>query len=84
MFRYKPPLFAPFIRKAKKTHYIKDLKIEKGTNVLVLFAAPGWSNKFYDNPDKFDYKRWLNANPIKEDNGFVYMPFSAGMRNCIG
>ncbi|CAK72114.1 unnamed protein product (macronuclear) [Paramecium tetraurelia] len=84
MFRFKAPLFAPFIRKAKKTHYIKNLKIEKGTNVLVLFAAPGWSNKHYDNPEKFDYKRWLNANPIKEDNGFVYMPFSAGMRNCIG
>ncbi|CAD8075856.1 unnamed protein product [Paramecium sonneborni] len=84
MFRFKAPFFAPFIRKAKQTHYIKDLKIEKGTNVLILFAAPGWSNKHYDNPNQFDYKRWLNPNPIKEDNGFVYIPFSAGGRNCIG
>lgn len=30
MFRYKAPLFCPFIRKAKTTHFIKDLKIEKG------------------------------------------------------
>jgi cytochrome P450 len=66
MFRYKAPLFCPFVRKAKTTHYIKDLRIEKGimkfnlgTNVLVLFAAPGWSEKHYENPNKFDYKRWF-------------------------
>lgn len=34
MFRYKAPVFGPFIRKAKTTHYIKDLKIEKGIYIL--------------------------------------------------
>lgn len=31
-------------------------------NILILFAAPGWSSKYYNNPHMFDYKRWLDNN----------------------
>lgn len=39
MFRFKAPLFGPFIRKAKTTHFIKDLKIEKGNKNIYLQVA---------------------------------------------
>ncbi|CAD8159924.1 unnamed protein product [Paramecium pentaurelia] len=69
---------------AKETHYIKNLKIEKGTYVSAFTTAPSWNDKYFDDSNKFDYKRWLNQRPIKEDNGYVFVPFSAGGRNCIG
>lgn len=78
-------------RIAKETHYIKDLKIEKGiiniylgSYVSAFTCAPTWNEKFYKDADKFDYKRWISPNPISEDNGYVFVPFSAGGRNCIG
>jgi len=41
-------------------------------------------DKYFLNPLNFDYKRWLAKDTIKNDNGFVFVPFSAGPRNCIG
>jgi len=44
------------------------------------------SDKYFDDADKFIWKRWLNNDPnkIKEDAAFIFAPFSAGGRNCIG
>jgi len=41
-------------------------------------------DKHFVNPESFDYKRWLTKDTIQADNGFVFVPFSAGPRNCIG
>lgn len=39
----------------------------------------------FDNAIEFNYKRWLKkGNLIKNDNGFIHIPFAAGQRNCIG
>ncbi|CAK72113.1 unnamed protein product (macronuclear) [Paramecium tetraurelia] len=83
-FRIKNTVIQPLTRIAKETHYIKNLKVEKGTYVAALTTAPSWNDKYFDDPNKFDYKRWLSQRPIKEDNGYVFVPFSAGGRNCIG
>ena len=43
------------------------------------------SEKRFDNPNAFDYKRWIQQqNPFKDDNGFSNIAFSGGARNCIG
>lgn len=52
--------------------------------VAAFTQGPSWSEKHFNDPLKFDYKRWLTDTPIKEDNGYVFVPFSAGGRNCIG
>ncbi|CAD8091769.1 unnamed protein product [Paramecium sonneborni] len=39
----------------------------------------------FENALEFNYKRWLKKeNVIKNDNGFIHIPFAAGPRNCIG
>ncbi|CAD8075858.1 unnamed protein product [Paramecium sonneborni] len=83
-FRVKSTVIQPLTRIAKESHYIQNLKIEKGTYVAALTTAPSWSSKYFNDPNKFDYKRWLSQRPIQEDNGYVFVPFSAGGRNCIG
>ncbi|CAD8064873.1 unnamed protein product [Paramecium sonneborni] len=91
-FRIKNTVIQPLTRIAKESHFIKNLKIEKGlshyqfyqSSIAALTTAPNWSDKYFSDPNKFDYKSWLNQRPIKEDNGYVFVPFSAGGRNCIG
>lgn len=46
--------------------------------------ATSWQESFFEKPDEFNYQRWLTSHPVKNDNGFTFVPFSAGGRNCIG
>jgi len=39
--------------------------------------------KYFDDPEEFKPERFLDK-ILKNENAFVYVPFSAGPRNCIG
>jgi len=72
-----------FPRIAQNDHTLGDLNIKKGTSVrptpLYNFASP----KYFEDPREFKPERWL----IKKEQDlepFVFIPFSAGPRNCIG
>ncbi|KAI4475760.1 hypothetical protein M0802_015037 [Mischocyttarus mexicanus] len=62
---------------------LKNYLIPAGTNVQVNIINLHRNPEFWPNPDVFDPDRFLPEN-INERNPFCYIPFSAGLRNCIG
>ncbi|CAD8103525.1 unnamed protein product [Paramecium sonneborni] len=84
VLRLKNPAMRPIIRVASQDHNLMDLKIKKGWLICIDYFLQNQSEKHFDQAGKFDYTRWMQDKPIKEDNNFIYMPFSAGPRNCIG
>ncbi|EAS05241.2 cytochrome P450 family monooxygenase (macronuclear) [Tetrahymena thermophila SB210] len=75
-----------FTREAKVDHKIGNYNIQKGTYVNVGLISNQIDETYFKDPLTFNPNRWLDhsaENMIKE-NPFVYLPFSGGMRNCIG
>ena len=71
-----------------ETLQIEDLTIKKGTMVNVPFVAYNYNPKYHPDPYRFNMYRWIQGHPDFEEavqkNPFIYTPFSAGPRNCIG
>ncbi|CAK81416.1 unnamed protein product (macronuclear) [Paramecium tetraurelia] len=85
VLRFKNPAFATIFRIVKNDMQLQDLKLKKGWAVVEMLNASSVQENYFENATEFNYKRWLNTtNIIKNDNGFIYIPFSAGQRNCIG
>ncbi|CAD8174942.1 unnamed protein product [Paramecium octaurelia] len=85
VLRFKNPAFATIFRIVKNDMQIQDCRLKKGWALVQMLNASSVQENYFDNATEFNYKRWLNkTNIIKNDNGFVYIPFSAGQRNCIG
>ncbi|CAD8161750.1 unnamed protein product [Paramecium octaurelia] len=84
VMRLKPSVVYPIARKAKQDLQIKDLHIKEGTILLLGNFLANINSQNYDNPLEFNPRRWVQQQPIKQDNGFINIPFAAGGRNCIG
>lgn len=77
-----------FEREANEDHFIGNVLIPKGTMINCSFSSNNFSPEYYKEPEKFNIYRWI---PGHEDfalaitkNPFIFTPFSAGPRNCIG
>ena len=81
--RYNGPIVAVFFRDALVDHMIGDIKVKKGTKILASLVINNFNPKYYDEPEKFNPMRWSEEN-VKKIDPFVFLPFSAGARNCIG
>ena len=81
---------APLVydRMATVDHHIGDIHIPKGTLVNCLFIANNSNPEYYNNPQEFNMYRWIPGHPQAEEkamkNPYIFTPFSAGQRNCIG
>ena len=80
------PIF--FDREAAEEHYIADVKIPKGAMINCAFVSNNFNPEYFKAPEKFNLNRWIpghedfDEKPTKDP--FIYTPFSAGPRNCIG
>ena len=80
--RFYTPLPALITRVATKNHKLIDLDIKKGDLVRPEFISPFFNEKFFENPQQFDLNRWKNFDA--KIDPYVFIPFSAGPRSCIG
>ncbi|NWI15096.1 CP4V2 protein, partial [Crypturellus soui] len=74
------PLFA---RSLREDCYIKGYRIPKGTNIVVVTYALHRHPEIFPDPEEFRPERFFPES-CKGRHPFVYVPFSAGPRNCIG
>jgi len=74
----------PFIfpRVAQNTHKLSNIQIKKGTLVRPAPIVNHTNEKYFSDPFVYMPDRWLSKKE-KEIDPFVYIPFSAGSRNCI-
>jgi len=82
VLRYSPPVPGVFFREAMDDNYLGNIKIKKGTLVTVSLPMIHFNPHNYQDPEKFNPERWLDK--TKRADPFIYLPFSAGQRNCIG
>jgi len=76
---------APIIRGriATKDVAYKNMIIPKGSIISLYFHINHTNPDFWVDPLKFDPERF-NAENKKGRNHFMYVPFGAGLRQCIG
>ena len=72
-------------RLAIDEHVIKNYKIPKGSLVLVSMYLLQRDERFWTDAEIFQPERFLHENAVKEANQkFIYFPFGAGIRRCVG
>ncbi|XP_041962747.1 cytochrome P450 4V2 isoform X1 [Alosa sapidissima] len=74
------PFFARSI--CEDTH-INGFKVPKGTNAIIITYAIHRDPRFFPDPEEFRPDRFLPENCVGR-HPYSYIPFSAGLRNCIG
>uniref|UniRef100_H2ZF41 Uncharacterized protein n=1 Tax=Ciona savignyi TaxID=51511 RepID=H2ZF41_CIOSA len=80
--RLFPPVPIIF-RKLNKDIEVDGKLIAKGTDIVLHIYALHHHEMFWKDPEKFDPNRFLPKNSSNVE-GYTYVPFSAGPRNCIG
>lgn len=72
-------------RLAIEDHTIANYRIPKSALVLVSMYLLQRDARFWTNADVFQPERFLFDNAVKEAGSkFIYFPFGAGVRRCVG
>ena len=62
-----------------------EYTLKKGDTAICVIYSLHHNKEFWDHPERFDPSRFLPANIKKTlKSPWMYLPFSAGPRNCIG
>ncbi|KAL6482511.1 hypothetical protein MHYP_G00105910 [Metynnis hypsauchen] len=77
------PVAARTDRVAKKTVEINGVNIPKGTAVMIPIYPLHRDPEYWPDPDTFNPERFFKENKESIDP-YMYIPFGAGPRNCIG
>ncbi|XP_051939749.1 cytochrome P450 4V2 [Hippocampus zosterae] len=74
------PFFARSLREDTK---INGYKVPSGTNAIIITYALHRDPRYFPEPEEFRPERFLPEN-LAGRPPYAYIPFSAGLRNCIG
>jgi len=83
VLRFYIPVPGVFPRIAETDHELDGIKIKKGMSVTINPLYNYFNEQYFQEPESFKPERWLNKQ-INDIDPYVYTPFSAGARNCIG
>ncbi len=79
--RLYPPV--PLLsRQARNADQIRDISVEPGAIILVVPWVLHRHRSYWEEPDQFRPERFLPGAPRIDK--FIYIPFSAGYRVCLG
>jgi len=83
VLRLHPPVGFT-IRQAVRDTKILDINVKKGDYVGLGIQANDSNPKYWEDPEKFNAKRFMKGVMPANMEPFAFLPFSVGMRNCIG
>lgn len=78
------PIFPMVPKKCIEDIKIGNVTLPANTFIGTTFGLNHNNEKYFSNPQKFLPERWFSEVSNKERNAYVYQPFSAGIRNCVG
>ncbi|XP_067627240.1 cytochrome P450 4e2-like [Eurosta solidaginis] len=70
-------------RCADKDYNMNGYVVPKGASLNIFLMTLGYNEKYFSDPHRMYPERWSSDKRTKQ-NPFEYVPFSAGLRNCIG
>ncbi|HTI72945.1 MAG TPA: cytochrome P450 [Candidatus Limnocylindria bacterium] len=70
-------------RNCTETDELAGYTIPAGTNVIIPIFFYHWSERFWENPRRFNPDRFAGGSKAATEKS-IYMPFGAGPRSCIG
>jgi len=77
------PSVSAIIRTLTEDLHLDDLVIPAGTGAQIRIWEMNRDPLYWEEPEKFDPERWTSER-TKNMHPFLYVPFSAGPRNCVG
>lgn len=81
--RLFPPAWAVG-RLAAEEHEFGGYNVPKGALVLISPFVMHRDERFWERPDEFIPDRWEEQSVKEASRRFIYLPFSRGVRSCIG
>ncbi|XP_029292888.1 cytochrome P450 4V8 [Cottoperca gobio] len=72
-----------FARSIGEDCHINGFKVPKGANAVIITYALHRDPRYFPEPEEFRPERFLPENSVGRPP-YAYIPFSAGLRNCIG
>lgn len=78
------PILPDTLKQCTEDFRFNNLFLPAKTTICTTIHASHYYENNFKNPKMFDPTRFSNEMTVKERNPYVYQPFSAGLRNCIG
>ncbi|XP_012269784.2 cytochrome P450 4C1-like [Athalia rosae] len=77
------PIAPLMLRELKGEVDLETCTLPEGCSVAILAYQTHRDPRYWSNPDKFDPDRFLAENSVGR-HPYAYIPFSGGLRGCIG
>ncbi|XP_063696380.1 cytochrome P450 4d2-like [Culicoides brevitarsis] len=81
--RLFPPAFL-IVKQSVEDLRVGDLLIPKNTSIATNIYSGHRMEKYFEDPEVFNPDRFDKEFSNEERNSYIFQPFSAGLRNCIG